>query len=142
MQNYIRLNVVSIAEVLPHITRTEDAPRGKDAPRRVLVAGEMVKVAGLRLRTFSNSLTCSACGLTATHFALEKNREEDPYHLNLYGLKDGEEVLFTHDHTLARGLGGKNKIENTTTMCSPCNGAKAKVETRLYNERRKAKQNE
>jgi hypothetical protein len=44
-------------------------------------------------------------------------------------------VLFTHDHTLARGLGGADAIENTTTMCSPCNQKKSRLEGALANRR-------
>lgn len=136
MQKYIRGGVASIEEVLPQIVVSN-----KKSDVRVLIKGEMVKVGSLRLQTFAkHGTTCSACGLKATHFALEKNAETYLYyHLNLYGVNsEGEEVLFTHDHTLARCLGGKDNIENTTTMCSPCNSAKAVIEHNLVKQRREA----
>ena len=131
MQNYIRLSVASIADVLPLIG-------GKD--KRVIVDGEYVKVSSLRLKTFAKYGTkCSCCGLEATHFAIERCAEQESYHLNLYGLDDGKEVLFTHDHTLARSLGGKDNISNTTTMCSPCNFKKSIIERELKEAMRREK---
>jgi hypothetical protein len=78
--------------------------------------------------------------LEAKYFALEKTLEKDPYHLNLYGVKNGKEVLFTHDHTLARSLGGRDNISNTTTMCTHCNFEKSKGERVLAEKLRKEKQ--
>jgi hypothetical protein len=57
--------------------------------------------------------------------------------MNLYGMKDGNEVLFTHDHILARGLGGADDLTNSQTMCSPCNGNKSKAEGKEANRRRR-----
>ncbi|MNE07882.1 hypothetical protein D3C80_1005220 [compost metagenome] len=37
-------------------------------------------------------------------------------------------MLFTHDHTLARSLGGTDDASNTTTMCAKCNFLKSKGE--------------
>lgn len=61
------------------------------------------------------------------------------YHLNLWGVKDGEEVLFTHDHVLARGLGGKDNLDNTQTMCCYCNWEKGDLEAILANELKEKK---
>ena len=101
---------------------------------RVLIEGYSIGVVSLRMRTFERDrarLCCSRCGLQATHFGIERqinNKGNINPHANLYGLKDGEEVLFTHDHTLARSLGGKDDLSNTTTMCSPCNAEKSIAE--------------
>ena len=90
---------------------------------------------GSRLKTFFHHGTkCSACGMEAQFYAVERPAHEVgdfPYHLNLYGIDtNGQEVLFTHDHTLARSAGGKDNIDNTTTMCRPCNFAKSLIEPR------------
>lgn len=134
MQKYIRLKLISIEEIIPNIVH------GKDR-KKAYITGELVKVSGVRLNTFAKHGTiCSNCGLKATHFAFEKCVENDPYHLNLYGMIDGQEVLFTHDHTLARGLGGKDNIDNTTTMCTDCNFKKSIGERILKNKMDKEKQ--
>jgi 5-methylcytosine-specific restriction endonuclease McrA len=121
MQKYIRSSVVSISEVLPLI---------KSPNKRAIIGGESVKVEGVRLKTFQKKGTvCSCCGLKAKYFAVERSIGQETYHLNLYGKKNGKEVLFTHDHTLARALGGKNDMSNTTTMCTECNAKKAVFES-------------
>jgi 5-methylcytosine-specific restriction endonuclease McrA len=146
MQKYIRSSVVSINEVLPLIEATSK-------PKKVLVDGEYVKVGGkkkalingeyvnvssIRLNTFAkNGTICSCCGLEASYFAIERDHSQPSYHLNLYGVRDGNEVLFTHDHTLARSLGGKDSTVNTTTMCTECNHEKSIAERNAVERIRK-----
>jgi 5-methylcytosine-specific restriction endonuclease McrA len=127
-QQYTRLKTVPIAEVMPLIMKHIDV-KGKRKAREE-VAGTVVKVTGLRLQTFATKgCTCSSCGLVASHFAIESNSDsKNSWHLNLWGVKDGEEILFTHDHTIARGDGGADDETNVTTMCSPCNAAKGLLE--------------
>lgn len=124
---YERLGIVTIDEVLAV----------KDHETYVFL-GEQVKLTSLRMQTFLNKGTvCSACGRKAKYFAVErhKSRQEghsNSYHLNLYGFdKDGNELLFTHDHTIARSLGGKDHLSNTTTMCSHCNNVKSICENKI-----------
>ena len=100
-----------------------------------------VNVKSLRLQTFYlKGPVCVACGRRGTHFALERavhDKKDKPYHLNLWATDaNGDEYLMTHDHILARSLGGRDVLENTQTMCSPCNAAKAIEETRLLREQR------
>lgn len=127
-QQYDRFVTVPLEEVLAIVRKHNGT--GKKKIREV-VAGKEVKVNGVRLHTFATKgYVCSTCGLQATHFAIERPKFGAPnaWHLNMWGVKDGEEVLFTHDHTLARGDGGADHLDNTTTMCSPCNAAKAVLE--------------
>jgi len=98
-------------------------------------------ISSLRLRTFKRDaghLVCAGCGVKASFFAVEsfnRNSEIKSVHINLYGLKEsGEEVLFTHDHILARSLGGKDSIENAQTMCGPCNWRKGALEAHQVNQ--------
>lgn len=115
-ETYERLGVVEIEDVSPE--KEND-----------VFLGENVKLSSLRMRTFlTKGTVCSSCGLSAKFFAVERHirANHQKYHLNLYGINDeGNEILFTHDHTLARSLGGKDHINNTTTMCTVCNGIKA-----------------
>lgn len=121
-RNYIRAGIVDIADVIPLIN--------DPAIKSVVLHGQKVNVTSLRLRNFAKSTTCIACGLQATHFAVETNSD---WHLNLYATREGKsEMLFTHDHTLARGLGGADDEDNTTTMCAKCNFQKSIGEYREY----------
>lgn len=113
-----------------------------------MVLGQRVKVHGLRLETFKNHPRCCSdpnCSLTFSHFAVERSlgrkgaapAENRRYHLNLYAVNsDGQEVLFTHDHTLARALGGPDDASNTTPMCAPHNAKKSVAEHLLVKEQR------
>lgn len=124
---YDRLCTVPLSVVI-------DAYRNNHQVTHIVINGEQVGMQSLRLQTFfHHGLQCSACGLRASHFAVERNfRRPGTYHLNLWGAnKNGVEVLFTHDHTLARSLGGANHLSNTTTMCESCNTKKSKVEQQL-----------
>jgi hypothetical protein len=129
-QVYDRFDVVETSQVIDLID--EHFLNPKDV--KVEIKGQLVKINSLRLKTFAMSdLKCSRCGLEAKFFAIERDmatkKSNGPYHLNLYGiLPDNTEMLFTHDHTLARSLGGKDHISNTTTMCRQCNFEKSLTE--------------
>ena len=151
-QHYERLGVLDVEPVLAMIrTIMEQGATAAARRRSVTLLGQEVKVDGLRLMTFASHEPCCSnpeCRRAAVFFALERhvdrhgNRQSDRYHLNLYGYDDqGNEILFTHDHTLARGLGGADALPNTTTMCAPCNFRKSKLEhEQLRQQRRRAGQ--
>jgi len=103
---------------------------------RVQVGEYMVHVTSLRLRAFLlKGVKCYMCGTEATHFSIDKFRlksQDEAPHMNMWGVTpEGEELLFTHDHILARSLGGKDGIENAITCCTKCNGDKAFVENAI-----------
>lgn len=129
MQAYLRHSSASIPEVLSLI--------GSASGDKALatVNGMPVKVSSLRLRTFLKTGTkCHSCGLEATHFELNKDvcaPESQRWHLNLWGERNGEPELFTHDHKVARSLGGVDNLTNTETMCYNCNNSKGIEEQRL-----------
>ena len=96
---------------------------------KVDIAGYRINVGSIRLRTFTKSITCSSCQIEGTFFVLERQRIREgsglPYHLNLYGVDaTGAEVLMTHDHVIPRSRGGRDHLDNTQTMCRPCNERK------------------
>lgn len=115
-REYIRVGIVDIETVLPLIKNPDI--------KSVVLLGRKVNTTSLRLKTFAKSCTCSDCGLVATHFAVENNSN---WHLNLWADRGPEkrEMLFTHDHTLARSLGGADDETNVTTMCAKCNHKKS-----------------
>lgn len=146
---YERIGVLSLEEVFPYIEKHLD----EKVKRRINIGKFFVNVQSLRLRTFLHSgISCSCCPNQASFFAVERNRvkpgknDKAPYHLNLYGINElGEEILFTHDHVLARALGGEDNLENTTTACGPCNWEKGRLEGRYkasqdQNEKEELKQ--
>lgn len=80
-----------------------------------------------RLEVYKKSTKCVKCGLKASFFALEKDKKinTNKYHINLYGIKDNIEVIFTKDHIIPKSYGGENNINNYNTMCIYCNQEKA-----------------
>lgn len=130
---YHRHSTVSIEEVLAEIQKASDIQA--ESKGRVKYKAELngvkINVTSLRLRTFlTHGTTCSCCGLKATYFAIERNRADEAkngsYHINLWGANaEGEDVLFTMDHTIARSLGGADDLTNTTPMCTECNFEKS-----------------
>lgn len=86
---------------------------------------ELINFDSIRYHNFhKNGTKCVSCGLEGTVFKMERHRDEEPYHLNLYARKGDELILMTRDHILPRALGGSERIENQQVMCQPCNGAK------------------
>lgn len=77
---------------------------------------------------YEKGITCVRCGLEGQMFHAETHSLEVRPHLNMYGYKDGEEILFTKDHILPASKGGANELDNYQTMCAPCNWAKGNRE--------------
>jgi hypothetical protein len=135
IQRYDRHSTTSDIEgVLKQIKSSLVVPKVKYivVKTKTLINGVSINTYSLRLQTFLEKGTeCAECKLKATHFAIERapNKENESYHLNLWGLNDkSEEILFTHDHIIARALGGKDHISNTQTMCCFCNWEKGRLE--------------
>lgn len=121
MSHYTRLTVIPVHEVVGSIGLSPNRPT-------IEVLGNTIKLFSLRLRTFATyGTTCCACGLESTIAAIEKHKNDklSAYHLNLYGVVDGKEVMMTCDHVVARSKGGANNLTNTQTMCIICNTKKA-----------------
>ena len=126
-QHYERIGTLSIEEVLPHIEK-HFYEWGK---KKVQIKDYSVSVQSLRLRTFfKTGVHCPCCSNKSSFFAVERSKgQTGGYHLNLYGIDaENNEILFTHDHIVARGLGGEDNLSNSRTMCGPCNWEKGKIE--------------
>lgn len=150
MNNYIRHGVLTLDEVIPEILVNWSAPN--HLKKKLEVKGHKVGISSLRLVTFARSyrdhgrIKCAKCGLIASFFSIDSFHAvslNSSTHLNLYGTRtvDGIEewILFTHDHILARGLGGADDLENTQVMCSVCNSKKGTIEGKLVEKLRKEK---
>lgn len=86
-----------------------------------------------KLKTFQLSGTnCKGCGLQGQYLALEKIGSL--WNLNLYGKKEGLEILFTRDHIIPLSKGGSDTFENSQTLCSPCNSFKANMTNKYFEE--------
>jgi hypothetical protein len=115
MPTYKRLAIAPLDYIVPKIQANWNV-----SEPRALIDGHSVGIYSIRMRTFgrdaraSCGLSCRGCGLEASFFAAEvfARGNQDTPHANLYGIKDGEEILFTHDHILARALGGKDALSN------------------------------
>lgn len=92
---------------------------------KVMFHGEQIKGNSKRYQVFfTKGMKCVACGVEGKFFAMEKNQNDVSYHLNLYGIKDGKEILMTKDHIIPRSKGGSNDISNLQCMCVYCNKKK------------------
>ena len=120
-QTYIRHGIINN---IHHVLDQIDFSQNK---LEYVFLDKAIKMWSPRYKVFHNSQTCSKCGLIGTFFAIERthNPTSPPnprFHLNLYGInKNGQEILFTKDHIIAKANGGKNFLSNYQTMCAPCN---------------------
>lgn len=93
----------------------------------MLWEGEPVSMNNPKYHTFKKNNCCVCCGLEGKYLALEQCRykdEESLFHFNMYGIRDGKEVLFTKDHIIPKSKGGSNSLDNYQTMCVRCNAEK------------------
>lgn len=117
-------------EVLDHVLDRTGGPNKK----LIELQGYQVNVASRRLFIFKKKGTrCVSCGIRGERFYIEKFKENTTYHLNLYAVKNGVEILMTRDHVWARGLGSSDSISNQVTMCHLCNRDKSQKESHLAN---------
>lgn len=81
---------------------------------------------------------CACCGLEASYFKKTSNvpfkrlsndrKEKVTFHVNLMGVRNGKEVLFTKDHVKPKFKKGENNLDNYETSCSTCNFLKNSLE--------------
>lgn len=136
MTQYNRHAVVSIDEVIRAVVNQW---MNLDPSKAKMSTGHRVGVTSLRMKTFGRAavlgnMCCVGCGLEPQFFAVEtfaRSKDQSSPHVNLYGIDGDREILFTHDHILARSLGGADNLKNSQVMCSPCNSKKSVGEGRL-----------
>ena len=88
--------------------------------QKLRINTEVVKRDYDRFRILTSvDLTCFRCGAKATHFQVEKHRNDKvmPFQLNLYA---GNKML-TWDHILPKSYEGSNNVINGRCACSTCN---------------------
>src|SRR5689334_18551481 len=116
---YERLGTLSVEEVLKAIAEQ----------RGVELDGVYCHTSGNRLLTYHvHGVRCCVpgCCVSGQFFAVEKaiNQKSAKYHLNLYGMFNGREVMMTSDHKVPKSKGGSNLISNRQPMCYPHNTKK------------------
>lgn len=124
-----------------HMHKSKTAQR-----KRVRVGDWEVSLNSLRLYTFATHPPCCSnpeCTVRADYFAVEMQTSNDGrpvnshHQLNLYGIDEqGNRHMMTHDHTLARSLGGEDNLTNTSAMCARCNKHKSVFESQEVERRR------
>lgn len=80
-----------------------------------------------RLECFlSGEFKCVSCNLPADFFAIEEinSKSFNGLTINMYGVNNNKEILFTKDHIIPKSLGGADCQENYQTMCWNCNQQK------------------
>ena len=95
----------------------------KEISRTVCVDDESINVYvnSQRYLLFAqDGLKCSKCQAEATVCFLSKP-SQNRSHFNFFCVKDGEYVLLTKDHKVARANGGRDVLANYIPMCSRCN---------------------
>jgi hypothetical protein len=121
---YIRKGIYSIEEVLSQQV-DPTGNNGIDRKTRFIFDGDSMKATSHRYWTFKHKgVICVSCGIEGKYFAKEKDykSKEEIYHFNLYAIDaDGNEVLMTKDHIIAKFNGGKDHLDNYQPMCVKCN---------------------
>jgi len=121
--SYIRKKTYSVDEILKMFDNIKkDTTRKFNKYLPFNLDGDIINPSS-RYRTFKEKgVECVSCGLTGEFFAKERfNDGNEKFHLNLYGLRNGREIMLTKDHIMPKAKGGANSIKNYQTMCGPCN---------------------
>jgi 5-methylcytosine-specific restriction endonuclease McrA len=125
--NYERKAIYTVGEVLSKQIDPTGNISFKDKSKDKLVEfdGDMISMVSHRYWLFKHKgCKCVKCGLEGVYFAKEKDRNAKRYHFNLYGLRNGVEVMITKDHIIPKSKGGKHHLSNYQTMCYDCNHEK------------------
>lgn len=131
MKKNPRKEIYTIEAVLKHVR-----PHIPRQPNLVIFDGDEIDMESQRYILFKrDGCKCIKCNLEGAYFAKEKSKGQEGckrWHFNLYGVKDGKEVLFTKDHIQPRASGGKDIMENYQVMCSICNSQKRNITNEIF----------
>lgn len=137
--NLLRKEELALTSVLPQVIYTPKELSSTGHPEALRnIAGDLINMTSLKLQTFaSDGVRCRICGCKGSYFAKEKYAGEPYYHLNLYALKEGREVLMTKDHIVPLAAGGRDRLKNFQTLCVECNRKKADTTQQKVKKKKK-----
>lgn len=124
MHNRIK-NFHNVKEILSETVKHSRNVKKRDHLKQF--AGFDVAMTSHRYDLFRKSIKCCVCGKEGQYLGLDSDigsTSKGRAHFNLYGMFDGEEVLFTKDHIFPKSRGGYDCAENFQTMCAHCNEEK------------------
>lgn len=127
----IRLFEVTLEEFFSSVTKEPGKKTFNGCERQYAVRMNVD-----RYWLFKSNQVCVACGLRGSRVFLECNPGDMVPHFNMYGEQQGELVLFTKDHIVAKAFGGEDSLDNYQTMCCTCNSLKAHHNLSLENLRK------
>lgn len=117
-----------VEEILPMLIEAQRKQHNKLRCKLITHDSKMYypKVSSKRLQCLVKNLSCVKCGIKGEVFLLqlEKSGTGRP-HYNLYAVENDALVLMTRDHIIPRVKGGPDTMENSQTMCYPCNQEKS-----------------
>ncbi len=130
------------SEVLNFLPNPQDYPRWFNLNRiKKDYDGDLMKMGSQRYYVFRKSLQCHFCDLVGSVMYKERvigKKGQAPncgYHFNLYAIdENGNEVLMTKDHVLAKSCGGTDTLDNYVTCCTKCNGDKGSMDYEEFKE--------
>jgi 5-methylcytosine-specific restriction endonuclease McrA len=98
------------------------------------IDGHKFKPKSIRYQNFRNNGTdCVMCGVTGSHYYLERNSRDSTWHFNLYAINEhGHEILMTKDHVIAKSRDGVDHVNNMQPMCCKCNMKKGSFGDSTY----------
>ena len=125
--NLVRKETLLVKDVLPLVRFTPKELSAQSHPEAMkLIEGDSINMTSFKLQTFAEcGVRCKICGCKGEYFAKEKYPDQPYFHLNLYAVKNGVEVLMTKDHIVPVAKGGRDRLNNFQTLCYDCNKKKA-----------------
>jgi len=75
------------------------------------------------LNFMTNGCKCKRYGIKGEYTKLEFNIKQK-WHLNVYAIKNGKEIMLTKDHIYPKSKGGLDNINNYQVLCERCNSNK------------------
>ncbi len=119
-------------EILDFLPNAKDYPKNFELKKiKKEYDGDIMKMGSQRYYTFAKSLKCEYCDLVGSVMYKERSMGKNGqpqncgFHFNLYAINEnGEEIMMTKDHVLAKSRGGANSIKNYVTSCRICNEEK------------------
>lgn len=118
----------SLEEVFAHVFQPAKDKKARNST--VIIDGEEIWPRTKKLIVLKRQwqkegeVKCVRCGLRGKYFVMERFSKKSRWFFNLYGVRNGKEVLMNVDHIIPKSKGGGDGLNNSQVMCSICNNAK------------------